>query len=75
MIDMIKFTPTHEITITNQLTHQQETIPVMLVDGNAYTELEWDTATDSDWTYDEHGWRFQGFAAPIAQALVSVRRV
>ena len=73
---MNDFSPTHEITLTDKLTHQRETIPVMLDDGAAYTRAEWDAAAPASWTCDDDGnWWFQGEVAPDARTTVSVRKI
>jgi hypothetical protein len=49
------FTPTHRIE------NDRETVEVMLVDGVAYQQCEWDAIDSADYEQDEDGrWLFQG---------------
>ncbi len=49
------FTPTHRIET------DRETVYVMLVDGVAYQQCEWDALDSADYERDEDGrWLFQG---------------
>lgn len=51
-----EFKPTHIIT-----TDSGERIPVMLIDGAAYTEVETESLTPADYERQENGdWTFQG---------------
>ena len=50
-----QFTPTHRIET------DRETVEVMLVDGVAYQQCEWDALDSSDYERDENGsWLFHG---------------
>jgi len=54
---MTDFFPTHRITTAT------ETVDVMLVDGAAYTQAEWDSSSAADYERSEDGkWTFQGEA-------------
>jgi len=57
---MPSFKPTHIIRITHE--GSTEEVPVMLVDGVAYTEGEWDSGTAADWEVVDGEWLFQGQA-------------
>jgi hypothetical protein len=73
---MNDFIPTHEITLTDKYTHQRETIEVMLVDGSAYTEDEWDAAVPAAWMRDDAGsWWFHDEVTPDVRMTVSVRKI
>jgi hypothetical protein len=49
------FTPTHRIET------DRETVEVMLVDGVAYQQCEWDFLDSAEYERDENGrWLFQG---------------
>jgi hypothetical protein len=67
------FTATHEITVTDRDTGAVKVIPVALVDGVAYTRVEWDACAPADWEYDAGSWTFQGRAVPAVRDEVTVR--
>jgi hypothetical protein len=70
---MSTFKPTHQITVS--WPHGEETVAVMLVDGSAYTRVEWDATASADWERSDDGeWTFQGQAVPSGAVSVSVRR-
>jgi hypothetical protein len=53
----------HNMTFraTHQITTKDETIPVLLVDGVAYTRDEWDADARADWEFThDTGLLFQG---------------
>jgi hypothetical protein len=69
---MNDWTPTHRITITRN-DNDPEIVDVMLIDGAAYTAVEWDAEVAADWERDVNGnWSFQGRSAPCAGCSVSV---
>lgn len=67
-METIAFTTTHIIT-----RRDSEPVPVMLIDGAAYTRAEWDSCTAADFERDESGdWLFQG--APFIGTIETIRK-
>lgn len=72
---MEKFVPTHAITITH-VDGSVSTDLVLLIDGAAYTQQEWEGETSPDWEVSDEGeWFFQGRCTPENGDTVEVRRV
>lgn len=73
---MDQFKPTHDITVhfhDGDVGHY----PVMLVDGAAYTHIEWASCDQADWECSPDGtWTFHGQPAPpgATQVVVETRR-
>jgi hypothetical protein len=73
---MNPWNPTHEITIKRLDTGKRELTRVMLIDGAAYTESEWDAEDKADWTITDDGaWAFQGRPSPYDNTTVSIRAI
>ena len=59
---------------THRITTDRETVDVMLVDGVAYQQSEWDALDSADYERDESGrWLFQG--QPFAGTVERIYRI
>ena len=67
------WTPSHVIVV-KPLGRAPYATPVMLLDGSAYSQVEWRASEPADWTRDADGsWYWRDAVAPCANGTVEVR--